>query len=716
MGAITESHFRHFPYLPERLNRIGDLAYNLWFSWHSQPVWLFKNLDTKLWDDVYHNPVRLLHEIDNSRLEKVATQQSFLNVYDSIVSFFDNYMTKKDTWYAQNYPNLLDKKIAYFSMEFGVHECLPIYSGGLGILAGDHLKTASDMGIPIVGVGLLYRESYFTQNISRHGHQQTLYLRNDFSTMALTPAMDSDGKVLTVRIKCDHREIAAKVWKAEVGRVTLYLLDTDFPENPPEDREITERLYVDNRDRRLMQEVLLGIGGVTALKALGINPNIYHMNEGHSGFLAIELIRRKLAENKSLEEAVQETKSSVVFTTHTPVPAGNEVFEAARIDSFLTKFWECMGLTREQFYSFARVKNTNDYNAFNMTVLALQLSRYANAVSKLHGEVSRQMWHSVWPEKGIEEVPILAITNGVHTRTWMASHMKNLLDRYLVEDWRYQLSSKEVWQGILDIPNKEFWDVRCELRKLLIDSVRRRLVVQRERNGESRDAIQEAKNILDPNVLTIGFARRFAPYKRATLLFRNREWLKFLISRAGLPVQIIFAGKAHPADQQGQSLIQQVYGESRNPDFVGKIVFVENYDMSFARRLVAGVDVWLNTPRRPKEASGTSGMKVAINGALNLSICDGWWHEAYNGKNGWAIGEDRIYYDEFEQDEADSKSLYHLLENEVVHKFYELDEDGLPSKWLEMVKESMGTLIPEFSSQRMLEEYARNMYKPVFDG
>jgi glycogen phosphorylase len=711
--ASLEDKHKSFPNLPEPLNRLGDLAYNLWFSWHYEAYRLFRHLDIKLWEDVHHNPVQLLKEIDGQRLDELLDENVFMCKYRSVIEAFDHYMNQKDTRFAARYPDCVDRRVVYFSMEFGIHESLPIYSGGLGILAGDHLKSASDNGVPLVGMGLLYRESYFTQFISLHGNQQSVFEPNNFSNLALQPVADANGRHLTVRVRFDHQTVAARVWKVEVGRINLYLLDTDFSENPTADRKITERLYVQDRDLRLVQEMLLGVGGVRVLEALGIKPSVWHMNEGHCALSGFERMRDMLEKGAPLSEAIARIRPSTVFTTHTPVAAGNEVFEAARIDHFLKAYWESLKIPRDDFFSTAQDPQNPDPNAFNMTILSLHTSAYANAVSELHGAVSRRMWHTLWPGTPMEKVPIGHVTNGVHTRTWMSSYIKNLLDEYLGADWRYHLSEADYWKTLQKIPDEALWRVHGELKFRLIEYVRRNILRQRERNGESVESIAEVKRLLHPEALTIGFARRFTPYKRGTLLFHNLDWLKYILSRPDLPVQIIFAGKAHPADQMGKSLIQTIYAESRSPEFNGKIVFVENYDMSLAKILVSGVDVWLNLPRRPLEASGTSGMKAAANGALNCSVLDGWWRESYDGANGWAIGEDREYYSEQEQDELDSQSLYRILEDEIAPLFYRRDASGLPAEWIQKMKHSMQTVIPRFSTCRMLDEYVSKYYVPA---
>ncbi len=700
----------HFPYLPGRLERLGELAYNLWFSWHSEAIWLFKYLDEKLWEDVYHNPVKLLHQIDPLRLDALTHDNRFLNRFDAAMQTFDEYLKNDKTWFSNAHPDRSQDLTAYFCMEFGIHESLPIYSGGLGILAGDHLKSASDLGVPLVGVGLLYRESYFTQYISQHGHQQVLYIHNDYSTMAIRTVQEENGAPVIIRVPVADRTIAAKVWVAKIGRINLYLLDTDFPENPSEDRNITERLYVADRDLRLIQEILLGVGGVLALQALGLKPAVYHMNEGHSAFLSLELIRQKADAGTSMEEAFAAVKKNVVFTTHTPIAAGNETFDVDRIVKFMSGYSKALNLTPEALLKLGQADHNPDPHAFSMSILSFKTSRKSNGVSQLHGEVSRGMWQHLWHDTPVEEIPITAITNGVHARTWLARPMKYLLDCNLGTDWRDKQLEEPYWEGVFDIPDEELWKIHMRLKTLLIQSVRRRLVDQRERNGESADAIEEARHLLDPNRLTIGFARRFAPYKRGTLLFKDRERLRSILKNTDQEVQILFAGKAHPANQPGQTLIKEIYDESRSGDFNGHLIFVENYDMALARRLVAGVDVWLNTPRRPLEASGTSGMKAAMNGALNLSILDGWWCEGYNEKNGWAIGENRNFYNEFEQDDVDSHSLYHLIENEILPLYYKRNEKGLPASWIQWMKQAMRISLPKFNTLRMVKAYVEEMY------
>lgn len=709
-NEISEIKRNNFPNLPEPIVRLADLAYNLWFSWHHQAYRLFRHLDIKLWEDVHHNPVQVLKEVDTHRLEEVLHEKPFMKRYHQVVEAFDHYMHDQNTWFKREFPEFKDQWIAYFSMEFGIHESLPIYSGGLGILAGDLLKSASDRGVPLVGLGLLYRESYFTQFISRHGHQQSVYLHNNFSDLPLLPVFNGEGKPLTLQVSFDHQTIAIRVWRVEVGRVQLYLLDTDISENSDAERKITARLYVEDRDYRLIQEMLLGIGGVKVLEALGIRPVVWHLNESHCAVANFERMRKLLQKGQPLQQAIETIRKSTLFTIHTPVATGTEVFDAPKIERFLKGYLQSLNIPSDEFFRLGQDAQYSDPNAFNMSILCFRTSGYANAVSELHGHVSRRIWHHLWPDRPVEEVPIGHITNGVHVRTWMASTLKDLLDEYLGLDWRYHLTDMEFWKEIYKIPDEALWKVHSELKFRMIEEVRKILVRQYERNDESPEVIEKTKRILSPEVLTIGFARRFTPYKRATLLFRNREWLRFILSREDMPVQIVFAGKAHPADQVGKQLIQTIYQESRTPEFEGKIVFVENYDMALAKILVSGVDVWLNLPRRPMEASGTSGMKAAINGVLHCSALDGWWREAYDGTNGWAVGEDKDYYNETEQDIVDSESLYRLLQDELAPLFYRRDERGIPVEWIEKMKRSMESLIPTFSTCRMLEQYVHQYY------
>ena len=616
---------------------------------------------------------------------------------------------------SQNtYPELRNKTIAYFSAEFGLSEALPIYSGGLGILSGDHCKEASDLGLPFVGVGFLYPQGYFQQRISRDGVQEAVYEKLHFSEAPATPAVGPDGNEVMISVELPGRRIHAKVWKVQVGRIPLYLMDTDVAPNAPNDRELSARLYGGDREIRISQEIVLGIGGVRALRALGIAPDAWHINEGHAAFLNLERARELVETGLTFQEAREAVAANSLFTTHTPVPAGNDTFGYDLIDKYFGSYWGKLGLSREQFLDVAR----EDHGwgpVYGMTVLALKLTGQHNGVSKLHGVVSRAMWQFLWPGIDAEEVPIDYITNGIHSPSWIAPEIDAVFKRYLGEDWGDHVDEPAMWERITEIPDEVLWQAHVERKKILNDYSRKRLKQQHLRLGEGSVQIAEIDKMLNPNALTMGFARRFATYKRAALIFRDIERLKRILNDPQRPVQIVFAGKAHPADEPGKALIEQVYRLSRSDAFRGKIVFLENYDIDMARYLVSGTDLWLNNPIRPHEASGTSGQKAALNGQPNLSILDGWWDEGYNDKNGWAIGEKREYHDSNAQDEADSLSLYRLLEEEVVPTYYDRGPDGIPHKWIGMMKEAIRTCAPQFSMRRMVKEYTTRFYVPEIE-
>lgn len=703
-----------FPVVPARLERLSELAHNMWWSWHPEAQTLFSSLDPELWEQVYHNPVKFLVEIAQEKLDAAAKDPEYLAHYDGVMQAFDAYMHPQDTWYSRTFPEHATKTIAYFSAEFGLHEALPIYSGGLGILSGDHCKSASDLGLPFVGVGLLYNQGYFKQLLNPDGWQEATYKKLNFAELPIKPTQDESGEEIVVSVELPGRTVYAKVWKVQVGRIPLYLLDTDIPQNAPEDRRFSAQLYGGDQDMRITQEILLGIGGVRALRKLGYQPEIWHMNEGHSAFLNLERCR-ELVQTKGLTfyEALEATAANSIFTTHTPVPAGNDAFTFDMMERYFHRFWGALGLNREEFMALGRHDQPAGPPLFSLTVLALRLSRQANGVSKLHGEVSRRIWHDIWPGVPRSEVPITSITNGIHTETWLAPEMGELLSQYLGDAWHERVESAETWKRIADVPDAELWKVHCQLKRKMVDFVRERVKAQRLRHGEPALKIKEAETLLDPEALTLGFARRFATYKRATLIFREAARLQKALHAEGRPVQIIFAGKAHPADEPGKRFIQQIYQFAKQEGFDGKIVILEDYDMNMARHLVAGVDVWLNNPRRPLEASGTSGQKAALNGILNFSILDGWWVEGFNGLNGWSIGEEREYKSYDEQDAADALSFYTTLEEEVVPLFYDRDADGVPRGWVARMKNAMATLAPAFSMQRMVQEYARDLYIPA---
>ncbi len=702
-----------FPIMPSRINRLYELAYNLWWSWHPEARALYRTLDPDLWEDVRHNPVRFLSEVQPRLLEEAAKRDDYLRQYDSVLRDFDHYMHPRpeETWFTLTYPELTNRVIAYFSAEFGIHEALPIYSGGLGVLSGDHCKEASDLGLPFVGVGFLYPQGYFRQHITREGVQEAFYDKLHFSEAPAIPACDPDGTEVMISVDLPGRRIHAKVWKVQVGRVPLYLMDTDVPANAPNDRDLSARLYGGDREIRISQEIVLGIGGVRALRALGISPVAWHINEGHAAFLNLERCRELVAQDLSFNEAREAVAANSLFTTHTPVPAGNDTFSYDLIDKYFGSYWGQLGLTREQFMDIAR----EDHGwgpTFGMTVLALRLTGQHNGVSKLHGAVSRRMWQFLWPSIDADEVPIEYVTNGVHTFSWIAPEMNALFGRYLDKDWGRYVDEPDFWDHIDQIPDEELWKTHLIRKQALIDYSRRRLKRHHLRLGEGSAQMNEFESMLDANAFIIGFARRFATYKRATLIFRNSERLQRILNNPKYPMQIIFAGKAHPADDPGKGLIEQIYRYSRSDAFRGKVVFLENYDIEMARYLVSGTDLWLNNPIRPHEASGTSGQKAALNGQPNCSILDGWWAEGYNSKNGWAIGEEREYHDPEAQAEADSLSLYQLLEEEIIPAYYDRGPDGIPHRWIAFMKEAIRTCAPAFSMRRMVKEYTTRFYVP----
>jgi glycogen phosphorylase len=688
---------------PERLSRLRELAYNLWWTWHPEAQDLFRRIDPQLWELTYHNPVDFLRDVRQRRLESAALDSDYLQRYDSVLQAFDAYMNAPSTWFTQHQPHDGAAKIAYFSAEFGLHESLPIYSGGLGILSGDHVKEASDMGLPFVAVGFIYPQGYFRQRLDPSGWQFAEYNKINFADVPAIPALDPDGREVVIEVELPGRTIFAKVYKFQVGRVELLLMDTDIHPNSPRDRELSARLYGGDEEMRISQELVLGIGGVRALRRLGYAPTVFHMNEGHSAFLVLELCRELVAQGMSFADALAQVKPHCVFTTHTPVPAGNDAFPLPMIEKFFWSFWPQLGLTRDEFMQVA-LQEQSWGPTFAMTALALRGSDFHNGVSQLHGHVARGMWQWLYPGKSQDEVPIIGVTNGIHTATWLAPAMRELFNAYLGRHWEDQLDDAALWQRVHQIPDETFRATKRQLKRDLIGFARERL-------QQHYTHLQQAAPVwpvLDENVLTIGFARRFATYKRATLLFRDLDRLKYLLNRHDMPIQIIFAGKAHPKDDPGKHFIQQVYQLAMQPGLAGRIVFLEEYDINVGRALVQGVDVWLNNPRRPHEASGTSGMKASLNGAPNLSILDGWWPEAYNGRNGWAIGDEIEYANQDEQDWRDSQSLYHLLEHEIAPRYY---HD--PAAWTAVCKEAVATVAPQFSMRRMLVDYMRELYMPA---
>jgi len=706
--------FTVIPSLPEELHRLRELAYNLWWTWNPEAIDLFRRLDRDLWEETGHNPVLMLGSIKQERLEARVQDEGYLAQLERVCAEFDHYLSEP-TWYQKTYGGEAATRIAYFSAEFGLTECLPIYSGGLGILSGDHLKSASELGLPLVGVGLLYQQGYFRQYLNADGWQQESYPDNDFYNLPVQWERQAEGTPLTIDVPYPTGPVAAQVWRVQVGRVPLFLLDTNVAANSrPEDRDISDQLYGGDLEMRIRQEILLGIGGLRALVALGLNPTVCHLNEGHSAFLTLERIRLAMEEQGlSFAEARELTVAGNVFTTHTPVPAGNDMFPPALMDKYFSQYYPLLGLSRQEFLALGR-QNPNDPNEpFCMTVLALRLAAYANGVSQLHGQVSRRMWQGIWPGVPEEERPLTSITNGIHIPSWISQDMAGLFGRYLGPRWRQEPTDQSVWERVEEIPGEELWRTHERRRERLVAFARRRLRDQLTRRGAPASEVAQAASVLNPEALTIGFARRFATYKRATLLFRDPDRLARILRERSRPVQILFAGKAHPHDQPGKELIRQITHFARQEEFRRHIVFLEDYDLTTARYLVQGVDVWLNTPRRPLEASGTSGMKAVANGALNLSILDGWWCEGYRPDVGWAIGAGEEYQDLDLQDQVESQALYNLLEKEVVPLFYDRGEDGLPHGWITRMKAAMQAICPVFNTNRMVHEYAERFYLPA---
>ena len=699
------------PTLPTGLEPLRDVSFNLWWTWEPSARRLFRHLDPELWDRTNHNPVRMLQLSRQARLEEVAQDKTFLRELKQVHDAFQKYLDRKDTYGKVGAGAVLQKPVAYFSAEFGFHESIPNYSGGLGILAGDHCKSASDLDIKFVAVGLLYRHGYFKQEIDKEGVQHAISLNQNFHHLPLREVRQGEHRLL-VRVRILDRDVYAKLWQLHVGRVDLYLLDTDVPENNAEDRLITAELYGGDLEMRMRQEIVLGIGGIHALNALGLEPEVFHMNEGHSAFLALEQIRLLVTEKKlNFYAAVQVAASANVFTTHTPVPAGNDSFPRDMMRKYFADFAEQLGIPFDEFFSFGQTR-LNATDPFSMTILALRLSRHANGVSRSHGDVSRGLWKDVWSGVPLHEVPITSVTNGIHTKTWMAPEFSALYQKYL-GDWEENLTDEDFWRRVIDIPDLALWNTHQQLKQRLIQFVRERVRIQRERVGESPESVRAANRLLDPEILTIGFARRFATYKRGALLFADEARLKRLLSDTTRPVQFIFAGKAHPRDEGGKALIQLVYKFSREPAFHNRIVFIEDYDTYIARRLVQGVDLWLNNPLRPLEASGTSGMKTPPSGGLNLSVLDGWWGESYNGNNGWAIGAEITDGSSDFQNEVDLTSLYQLLENQIIPLYYAKPDGKLPLAWLQLMRESIRSVTPVFNTHRMVMEYTERLYAPA---
>lgn len=700
------------PQIPERLKPLEEMARNIWFCWNIEAIDLFRSIDSTLWEETHHNPVAMLGRLGRERLEEILDDEGFLLEMDRIHQEFRHYCKERKP-YDFGLETPVDYTVAYFSAEYGLTDCLPIYSGGLGVLSGDHLKSASDLCINMVGVGLLYQKGYFRQYLNADGWQLETYPDNDFHILPVTLERDEKGEPLSVEVEIENRRVKVRIWRVQVGRIPLWMLDTNTVENEERDRDITSALYGGDGAMRLKQEAILGIGGIRALDRLGVKPSVFHMNEGHSAFAIVERIR-SLREKYGLSfgEAREAVYTNSVFTTHTPVPAGIDVFDRSLISAVFGQYIASLGISIDEFMALGIQGEKESDRTFNMAVLALKHSSKSNGVSQLHGTVSRRMWSRLWPNLPEADIPIEAITNGIHIPSWISSDLAGLLDRYLGRRWTEDPDNRKIWERVERIPDSELWRTHERRRERLISFARRRLIDQLLHQGAKKGDIQLASEVLNPEALTIGFARRFATYKRGDMILSDPERLARILNDHQMPVQIIFAGKAHPQDHPGKEVIKNIVHLARQPEFKHRIVFIEDYDLNVARYLVQGVDVWLNNPRRPLEACGTSGMKAAANGALNLSILDGWWVEGYAPGLGWAIGAGEEYDDQKDQDEIESHAVYNLLEKEIVPLFYERGKDNLPREWIRMMKQSMKTLAAYFNSHRMVQDYFHRFYLP----
>ena len=703
------------PQLPKKIEKLSEIANNLWWSWNTEFLKLFKKIDIDLWENIGKNPVKFLKLVDQEKLEAIAEDSEFLKQYNKCVENYEGYMNSKNTWFNKTYPENKKDLIAYFSAEYGLDEILPIYSGGLGILSGDHLKSSSDLGLPLAAVGLLYKNGYFHQKINKNGMQESEYFDIELDNLPITPVKKETGEELIISVKMPNSKVYLKVWKIAVGRINLYLLDSDIEENSDEYRGITLRLYGGDQEMRIQQEIVLGIGGVTLFKELGLDPTVYHMNEGHSSFQVLELIKNIMEEKKvSFNIAKDIVTAKTVFTTHTPVPAGNDIFPIALVERYFKDYWKKLGISKEEFLEMGMKPKEENKTTFNMGILALKVAGKKNGVSKLHGAVSRELFADVWPEITPNESPITHVTNGIHTCTWLAPTLKELYNKYLTPFWQDKIHTNETWEKINNIPDKELWNEHQARKEKLLKLVKDNVTNRLRKTGIPYEEIKEITSKLNPNALTIGFARRFATYKRATLIFKDLERITQILNDESKPVQLIFAGKAHPKDVEGQNLIKRIHEVSMMPQFKGKIFLLEGYNMAMARHLVSGVDVWLNNPRRPMEASGTSGEKASVNGVVNFSILDGWWAEGYNQKNGWAIGTNAEYYSYEEQDIADSDSIYNILENKIMPTYYN-QKDGISEEWVRYMKNSIISTGGNYSMARMIVDYTKELYMPLCD-
>ena len=696
-----------FPNLPKRLEGLGDLAYNLWWSWSISARQMFKGLDTPLWKATGHNPVKLLQQIPIHRLVAASQEPQFLQKYDSVMADFKEAITGTDTWFNKQYPEFKQQVTAYFSLEFAIHNSLPLYAGGLGVLAGDFCKESSDLGLPWVAVGFMYPQGYFHQHISADGWQQEIYEQLNFHEAPITQVLDAHGHPLTVDVQLGNRSVRIALWQVNIGRVKLYLLDTNIDGNSQYDRELSARLYAGDHEVRLEQQILIGIGGVRALRALNIDPVIWHLNEGYTAFTVLERVRELMQKGMDFGRALEKVRGTTVFTIHTTLAGFGDTYSYGLVEKYLREYWDSLGIDSQEFLKLGA--QPGDNSSFNMTAFGVRTANYRNGVSQLHGSVCRRSCGYIWPEAEEKDVPISSVTNGIHVPTWVSPQAASLYEQYLATDWLKRHDDPLLWEKVVDIPDNEIWALRQWLKTKLINTIKERA---RGRWAEGHITPEQALAmgaLLDTDALTIAFCRRFTAYKRASLILTDINLLKKLTRNEFRPVQIIFAGKAHPNDERGKQIIQEVFNTAKNPEFGGRIAFVEDYDMHMARYLVHGADVWLNTPQPHHEASGTSGQKAALNGVPHLSVLDGWWREGYNGKNGWAI-HSNSEISSAEQDRADAEELYHLLEHRIIPLYYDRDMNGIPHGWLQLVKETIRSNAPIFSARRMVKEYAQQMY------
>lgn len=712
---MSDERFAAAAPLPDRIHRLHELALDLWWSWDSRARQVFRRLDYELWRATAHNPVKMLQTISTERLAAAAAEPEYLQAYDEAIFGLDQARSGAHPWWKERAGTVNGGVIAYFSAEFALHQSLPIYAGGLGVLAGDHCKEAADLGVPLVGVGFMYPQGYFHQRMSNDGWQEERYERISWTEAPIEAAVTRDGKPCITAVPLGDRTVLAAVWRVRLGRVRLFLLDTDLQENAPWDRELSARLYGGDRETRLQQEIILGVGGVRALRALGVTPAVWHLNEGHAAFVALQRIREFVEQGRSFDAALDEVRQSTVFTTHTPVPAGHDAFPFSQVEKHLAGSWSDIGEHRERFLALGQYDNGSG-SQFNMTALAMRTAAHINGVSALHGDVTRSMWRPMWPDLPTDQLPIRSITNGVHLPTWMAGSLLALLNRHLGAGWLDRSDDPALWERLLDVPDEDLWAMRRELRGDLFKFIREQMRDRWYTEQVSPSRIVAAGAMLDPDALTIGYARRFAAYKRPELIFHDPDRLARILNAADRPVQVVFSGKAHPADEPAKHHLQSVFKRALDPKFGGRLAFIDDYDMHVAHYLVHGCDVWLNNPRKPLEASGTSGMKASLNGVPHLSIGDGWWAEGFNGRNGWLIESHANPDDQDATDAADAESLYRLIEDEVVPAYYERDDRGVPRRWVQVVREAMRSNIPRFSTRRMVKQYITDMYGPAARG